>query len=81
MFELSVLIPTFNRSKELIENVNTIVGTIGMYDLSDKVEIVISDNGSSKEHRELIEIAFNESSVVRLFCQEENLGFEKIVFF
>ena len=28
MFELSVLIPTFNRSKELIENVNTIVGTI-----------------------------------------------------
>lgn len=77
MFELSVLIPTFNRSKELIENVNTIVGTIGMYDLSDKVEIVISDNGSSKEHRELIEIAFNESSVVRLFCQEENLGFEK----
>lgn len=77
---LSILIPTLNRSKELIINVKKILSYINKLAVTDKVEIIISDNGSDYENRILIEkelVCLN----VSIFFQNENIGFENNMLF
>lgn len=77
MIFLSIIIPTYNRSKDLVENVNTIVQTFEKIKPEDIVEVIISDNASELEHQRLIRRTLENVDAVRLFFQKENIGFEK----
>lgn len=77
---LSILIPTFNRSKELIINVKKILTYINILNIGDNVELIVSDNGSDYEHRLLIKEEISDLNV-KIFFHASNIGFEKNMLF
>lgn len=75
---LSICIPTFNRAEFLKECLASIIpqlnGSIG-----EKVEVVISDNGSTDHTKKIAEEFLTKYKNIRYFKNAENIGFDRNV--
>lgn len=67
---LSICIPTYNRGKYLIQALDSYVNNKAF---SDEIEIVISDNASTDNTRELVAPYLQRFSNIKYFCNERNL--------
>lgn len=77
---LSILIPTYNRCKELQHNLTLLDQQIGANNLYEEVTIIISDNHSTDGTYETILQYINSLQAnIQLYQQPENLGYEKNV--
>lgn len=76
---LSICIPTFNRAEFLKECLASIIpqlnGSIG-----EKIEVVISDNGSTDHTKKIAEEFLTKYKNIRYFKNAENIGFDRNVF-
>lgn len=75
---LNILIPTFNREKELILNIKRIKRYIKVLDMESEIKILISDNGSSESSINTLRNYLENCGAdnVKLFIQQRNLGIE-----
>lgn len=77
---IDILIPTYNRSEDLIYNLSLIQEQLIQYQLLDKIRVIISDN-CSPDNTEAASKAFleqkNASFVVEYHRTKENIGLEK----
>ena len=72
MITLSVCIPTYNRAEILKESLNSLVSQ-KIFQETDKVEIVISDNCSSDQTRDVAAVFVAKyGDKIRYFCNEYN---------
>jgi len=80
---LSILIPTYNRSEQLIKNLLMLFGFIRKNNLNDDVMILISDNCSPDNTYNKVQYFISENTDIKivLFKQEENIGLEKNTLF
>ncbi|MCW7548260.1 glycosyltransferase family 2 protein [Photorhabdus sp. APURE] len=76
---LSILIPTFNRAKELKKNLELLCRYIVGFN-SLQCEIIISNNNSTDSTRTVCE-AFSGYSFIKIFHQKDNIGLEKNTLF
>lgn len=76
---LSILIPSFNRSENLVANVELLSGFIENLSINEKVEIIVSDNCSTDNSAEEIErlIEKHKTVSIHLIRQKENVGLER----
>lgn len=76
---LEILIPTLNREKNLIENIDSIQNYIIKNNFIDKIGILISDNGSTEASFREVEVYMKEKCTVnyQIYRQNENIGIEK----
>lgn len=76
---LEILIPTLNREKNLIENIELIQTYINNNGFNEEIGIIISDNGSTEDSFRMVESFMNSKCTIeyQLFRQEENIGIEK----
>jgi len=79
---LSILIPTYNRSKQLIQNLGQLIQYVTDIGGWNDIEIVCSDNNSIPKHKDAI-ISFDQiyNDKVKFYYQIENIGFEKNLLF
>ncbi len=75
---LDILIPTYNRSKFLIKNLEQLSIIISRFP-SENIGIIISDNASTDETGKAVEefIQNNPSVKIRYHRQKENIGFTR----
>lgn len=75
---LSILLPTYNRSKDLNKNLKNISDQIRSLDLYNKVEIIISNNCSTDDTAIVCSkyIESNRDIRIQYYLQEKNLGIE-----
>jgi abequosyltransferase len=71
---LSILIPTYNRSKELAKNLDLIISIVTENIYSDEIEILISDNHSTDKTPQVLNSTDFKKLDHRIFHQPENLG-------
>ncbi len=73
---LSILIPTYNREKELRKNLHELCAMINTFDLYQKVEIIISDNGSNDYTLDTIQeiVKSNPKVNIHLNVNAKNFG-------
>jgi len=69
---LSICIPTYNREKLLKESLSKIIEQISNNKLSDKVEIIISDNASSDDTSKIV--SWYWYNFLRYFKNDINIG-------
>lgn len=83
IIEISILIPTYNRSKFLIKNLERLSNYLKKGSLSENVEIVISNNSSNDNTHDILEdyIKKNPDILIQYFLQSENIGLEKNALF
>jgi len=75
--KLSICIPTYNRAKFLNEAIESVVTQI-TEDITDKVELCISDNTSTDNTEEIVEKWKKQSPISIVYHKnEENLGADK----
>lgn len=76
---LSILIPTYNREKYLLQNLTLLSQYIKNLTLCGDVEIIISDNCSQDNTTQMVEnfIRENREITIRFFKQKENIGLER----
>jgi len=79
MFLLSILIPTYNRSKELENNLNILTQIIIEADYVNSVSIIISNNCSPDNTKTVIQnfIEKNDKVTIQYFEQNVNIGLEE----
>lgn len=70
---LSICIPTYNRAKDLEYNLSLLEKYIKEGDLSDKVQLLISDNHSTDNTSEVIE-SYSKVLGIKAFEQNYNIG-------
>lgn len=75
---LSICIPTYNRARFLRECLSSIVSQFEG-SISESVEIVISNNGSTDNTEEVIEEFKNKYLNITAIRQSENIGFDRNV--
>ena len=75
---LNILIPTYNRDKELILNLSRIKRYIRVLGIENDVNILISDNGSSQNSISILRNYLESCGTdnFKLFIQQKNLGIE-----
>jgi len=73
---LSICIPTYNRAHYLKECLDSIVAQFDDRDARDDIEVVVSDNASPDNTRELVEKYRKKFSNVKYFRNEKNIGFD-----
>lgn len=80
MILLSICIPTFNRCREIIGTLDSVVTQLND-DLYNKVEIVISDNASTDETQKYISeyILAHKAVKIKYHRNNKNIGFDKNV--
>lgn len=80
---LSILIPTFNRSKDLIKNLNLLKSDINNSNLWDDIDIIVSNNNSTDDTDLLVLKFKNENPRIKLnyYKQIENIGLERNALF
>ena len=80
---LQILIPTLNREESLIRNLRNIQQYILDNDLSEKVGVIISDNGSTYDsYAKLYSFVKNYITIdVSCYHQNENIGIEQNILF
>ncbi len=74
---LSICIPTYNRAQYLKKTLTSIVSQFKNEDIRRQVEIVISDNASEDNTREVVEEFKNRFENVKYFRNNKNLGFDR----
>jgi abequosyltransferase len=71
---LSILIPTYNRSKDLKKNIDLLKSILNKSDFKNDIEVLISDNRSEDNtHAMLTGMEFSGLNF-RLFRQDKNMG-------
>lgn len=70
--KLTVAIPTYNRAEKLLECVSRVVA----YSKGLDVEIIVSDNASTDNTREVVASIIDNNKSIRYFRNSENLGFD-----
>jgi len=73
---LSICIPTYNRAHYLKECLDSIVSRFGDPEVYQSVEIVVSDNASPDNTRELVEEYRQKFSNIKYFRNDKNIGFD-----
>lgn len=73
--KLSVAIPTYNGVRYIQETLDSIVSQLG--EISEEVEILVSDNASTDETSEIIGEYQRKYSFIKYFCNDENLGADR----
>ncbi|MCH5240198.1 MAG: glycosyltransferase [Muribaculaceae bacterium] len=73
---IDILIPTYNREKFILKNLNLLTTSIKENNLQNEVGIIISDNCSKDETRTSVEnfIETNRGFKISYFLQEKNKG-------
>jgi len=71
---LSICIPTFNRAQYLK---NTLYSIIGQEKFSESCEVIISDNNSTDNTREIGEYFSEKYDNIRYYCNETNIGVDR----
>jgi len=71
---LSICIPTFNRADCLKNTLNSI---IGQEKFSDSCEVIISDNNSTDNTRDIGENFSEKYENIRYYCNETNIGADR----
>ncbi len=72
---LTVIIPTYKRTNDLIKNLNILKDIFNQLDVVESIDILISADGSPKEHVKALENYKKESPLgITLYAQEKNLG-------
>lgn len=81
--QLSILIPTYNRAKFLIENLEMLAGYIRKGNFQMEVEIVVSNNHSTDNTDEKVKQFQKQNADIKFqyFTQNENIGLEKNAIF
>jgi abequosyltransferase len=74
-FDLSICIPTYNRSCNLKEALDSIISQLN--EIEGKVEICISDNASADKTKELVEEYKNLYPYITYFRHDKNMGADK----
>lgn len=75
---LSVAIPTYNGAKYIREALDSIIAQLD--DITEKIEIVVSDNASTDGTEEIIrEYVKKYPSIVSYYKNENNVGFDRNV--
>lgn len=74
--DLSICIPTYNRSKFLLECLQSITSQLNRYNM-DKVEVIISDNASQDETEDVVKKFQRRFSNIFYFKNNKNIGIEK----
>lgn len=74
MLKLSICIPTFNRARYLD---NLLESLILKNNISELVEIVISDNNSTDDTFQVVEKWMKQCNNIRYFKNSSNLGFDE----
>lgn len=75
---LAILIPTFNRKKELKKNILYLLNQIEINSLSDQIILEISNNNSTDGTYEFLNELENEyGKLVKVFHQNTNIGLER----
>lgn len=80
MVILSICIPTYNRLKYLVDNLNEIIRQLLLDKISDKIEICLSDNCSTDGTDEYVQNIINEYGAqisIKFNKNESNLGFDR----
>jgi glycosyltransferase involved in cell wall biosynthesis len=71
---LSIVIPTFNRSDQLHKNLNLVTPILYENKFKDEFELIISDNSSEDNTREMLN-SFNFKTLnYSLYFQKQNMG-------
>ncbi|MGP8321445.1 MAG: glycosyltransferase family 2 protein [Methanosarcinaceae archaeon] len=79
---LSILILTYNREKEVIYNIKLLDEYINKLNISDDVEIIVSDNCSTDNtFKEIEELSNGLNTKITLYRQGKNIGLEKNALF
>lgn len=79
---LSIIIPTYNRSNELIKNLSSLIKYISELDEWEEIEIICGDNNSLKEHKDKIKNYLNNyKNRVNIFFHSSNIGYENNLLF
>jgi glycosyltransferase involved in cell wall biosynthesis len=74
---LSILIPTYNRAKPLKKNLYMIEKYINENDLIDDIKIIISNNCSTDNTKQVIDQFYNQTDIkADRYSQNDNLGLE-----
>lgn len=76
MTKLSVLIPTYNRASKVYRLLKNIEDIIDKSNITDKIEVLVSDNASKDNTEKLISTFSSPKFEVQYFRQETNLGFD-----
>ena len=76
---LSICIPTYNRAHYLRECLESVVSQFGDPEVCQSVEIVVSDNASPDNTRELVEEYRKKFDNIKYFRNNENIGFDRNV--
>lgn len=79
--KISILIPTFNRSKYLLRLLNFIYFELKRHKLLNFFEVVVSNNGSTDQTKEMIDNIKFEGLKFITFNQTSNVGFDKNIEF
>ncbi|WP_086931421.1 glycosyltransferase family 2 protein [Agarilytica rhodophyticola] len=66
---VSIVIPTYNRSKYIVDTVNSAIGQT-----YDNIEVIVVDNNSEDNSWELLNEAFSDVSNVFLYRNPDNIG-------
>ena len=74
---IDILIPTFNREKDLNKNLKILTDIIISNNLSDSINIIVSDNNSEDKTEDILKHYSNTFNWIFYFKQEENIGLEK----
>jgi len=78
MYKISVLIPTFKRTNELLYNLNLLESILTKLSLLSDVLILICFDGSSEEHIKAITDCLEQSNLkYKTLINKSNLGLEK----
>lgn len=79
---MSILIPTYNRSRALIKNITQLIGYISILQRWNDIEIVCADNNSEDQCRVDLSNFFEKNkSRVTSYFHSTNIGFEKNLLF
>src|SRR3989344_8743946 len=73
---LSICIPTYSRERYLKECLDSIVAQFGDQEVRDNVEVVVSDNASPDNTREVVEEYRQKFSNIKYFRNDKNIGFD-----
>lgn len=79
---LTILIPTYNRARDLDYNLSLLSGYVSGLSLEDKVSVIVSDNASPDDTEDVVAKHIGQSALdIRYFRREKNMGAENNILF
>lgn len=74
---LSLCIPTWNRAKFLKVSLDSLLAQYEDENVKSYIELIISDNASSDETKDVVDCYVNKGLPIRYSCNIENIGADK----